>query len=550
VPRLRLSNASPVATTPAPSPAPQDAPGGPSRPDDSSLPATPTPPRPRARRAWPVRELVASAVSGVALWTAFPPLDLGPIALVALVPLMWAWRDASPRSAALYGFVFGLFFFGPLLEWIRYFGVIAIAPLVLATSAYMAVTGLVVGGLNRLGLRSAWLVAATWVAFEAVRGRWPLGGLPWGEVGVAFHEIPLARDLASWGGVLLVSFFAVACNGLLVDAFYAARRRRWQPLTLAASGLAGIVVITVVGSVFRFDPTPTGEIKFAMLQGNDQNRDLTAAERRSYLPESHFDLAEDLEGDYDVIVFPESSLGGRNPEAEDEQELRERIIDLAEEHDAAVVVNGLVPVRNSYRDYNTNYVYDPDGALQGTYAKQHLVPFGEYVPWRGVLGGIDALERVPTDYKPGSGREMFEIGGRPVGTMICFESAFSAISRAYVQDDAEAIIVTTNNRSYRRSANSAQHLAITQMRAAETGRPILHASISGISGVIDADGNVSSTTGMFDRTVVTGTITTTTGETPYVRYGEWVLWGSVLALVIATAIGFWRRRAGAHRRRS
>ena len=488
-------------------------------------------------------------MSGLALWTAFPPLDLGPIALFALVPLMWAWRDASPRRAALYGFVFGLFFFGPLLEWSRYFGVIAIAPLVLATSAYIAVTGLVVGGLNRLGLRSAWLVAATWVVFEAVRGRWPLGGLPWGEVGVTFHDIPVARDLASWGGVLLVSFVVVACNGLALDALLAVRARQWRPLTFAASGLIGIAFITVVGAVARYDPTPTGEIRFAMLQGNDQNRDLSVAERRSYLPESHFDLADELEGGYDVIVFPESSLGGRNPEAEDEQELRERIVDLAEAHDAAVVVNGLIPVDDSDRDYNTNYVYDPDGTLQGTYAKQHLVPFGEYVPWRSVLGGIDALQQVPTDYEPGSKREAFEIGGRPVGTMICFESAFSAISRDYVRDGAEAIIVTTNNRSYRRSANSAQHLAITQMRAAETGRPVLHASISGISGVINADGNVSGTTEMFDRTVVTGTITTTSGQTPYVRYGEWVLWGSALALAVAIALGFWRQRVAARARR-
>ncbi|MGH9026303.1 MAG: apolipoprotein N-acyltransferase, partial [Acidimicrobiia bacterium] len=296
--------------------------------------------------------------------------------------------------------------------------------------------------------------------------------------------------------------------------------------------------------------TPTGELRFALLQGNDQNRDLSATERETYLPASHFGLADELEGDFDVIVFPESGLGGRNPEAPDEEELRDRLVDLAQVHEAEVIVNGLVPVPDTTRDYNTNFVYEPDGTLQGTYAKQHLVPFGEYVPWRGAVGWIDALERVPTDYKPGAGRRLFEIGGRPVGTVICFESAFASISRGYVQDGAEALIVTTNNRSYRRSANSAQHIAMSQMRAAETGRPVLHASISGISGMVDADGDISDTTDLFERTVVTGTITTMTGETPFVRFGEWALWGSLIALVVAIAIGFWHRRAAAPTSRS
>jgi apolipoprotein N-acyltransferase len=501
-------------------------------------------------RSIPVGRLIASAVSGFVLWTAFPPLDLGPIALVALAPLLWAWRDASPRRAALYGFVFGLFFYGPLLEWIRYFGAVAIVPLVVAVSAYMAVTGLVVGGLNRLRMGSAWLVAATWVVFEAARGRFPLGGLPWGEIGVASHDLPLARDLASWGGVSLLTFLVVAWNGLLLDLFLALRARSRPPMAWASAGLVGIVLVTVVGSAFRFEPTPTGELHFALLQGNDQNRDLSVAERKAYLPRSHFALADQLAGEYDLIVFPESALGGRNPESADEAALRARIVDLARAHDAEVVVNGLVPVDGTDRDYNTNYVYETDGTLQGTYAKQHLVPFGEYVPWRSVVGWIDELDQVPTDYKPGPGRRMFEIGGRPVGTVICFESAFAAISRGYVRDGAEALVVTTNNRSYRRSANSAQHIAMSQMRAAETGRPVLHASISGISGYVDAGGDLHGTTELFERTVVTGTVTTMTGETPFVRYGEWALWASLLALVAAVSIGFWRRHAAVRAHRS
>ena len=96
------------------------------------------------------------------------------------------------------------------------------------------------------------------------------------------------------------------------------------------------------------------------------------------------------------------------------------------------------------------------------------------------------------------------------------------------------IVVSTNNRSYRRSANSEQHLALGQMRAAETGRPVVQAAISGISAVIDADGRVETRTNLFDRTTVTTTVTTMTGETPYVRFGEWVIVACIIGVAIVS----------------
>ena len=126
--------------------------------------------------------------------------------------------------------------------------------------------------------------------------------------------------------------------------------------------------------------------------------------------------------------------------------------------------------------------------------------------------------------------------------MICFESAFAPLMRDYVRDGAEAIVVTTNNRSYRRSANSAQHLALSQMRAAETARPVLHASISGISAVIDADGTVHDTTELFETGDRDGARSPrSTGETPYVRFGDWVVLLSVLGVAGATVFVIVRR---------
>jgi apolipoprotein N-acyltransferase len=131
---------------------------------------------------------------------------------------------------------------------------------------------------------------------------------------------------------------------------------------------------------------------------------------------------------------------------------------------------------------------------------------------------------------------MFRVAGHPLGSVICFESAFGPLVRDYVRDGAQLIVVSTNNRSYQRSGNTEQHLALGQMRAAETGRAVLQASVSGISAVIDPDGSVHDRTKLFESAVVTAAVPTSTGETLYVRFGDWVVLLSALALVAVTVV--------------
>lgn len=484
---------------------------------------------------------LAAVGSGVLLALAFPALDWGPLALVALIPLLWSWQHAGPGRAALYGFAGGVAFFGVLLWWSVYFGAVAIVPLVAAQAAYWAGAGAIVGALGRRGLRSPWITAAAWVALEALRVRWPLGGFAWGQVGVALHDFPAARALASLGGVPLVSFVVVMVNGLLLSLFLGWRSRRDRPRVLLATvvSLAVVLGLVAVAGVAWYQPARTGSLKYALLQGNDQDRRLTPQEIDSgFLTRKHLALARRLHGRYDVIVFPESSLD-TDPQAD--PQLRAELRALGRKHHSAIVAN-VIDEQHPGKTYNANRVYGPSGHLLGTYAKQHLVPFGEYVPFRSELSFISELQQIPTDFDPGHATKVFSIAGKPVGTVICFESAFTPLMRASVRKGAQAIIVTTNNRSYRRSPNSAQHVALSQMSAAAVGRPVLHASISGITAVIDATGDVSHTTHLFRNAVVTGRITTVRGETPYVRFGDWVEWACLLGLAGAVVVAIRRRR--------
>ena len=500
----------------------------------------------RPQRATVIR-VAAAAASGVLLALSRPPFDVGPLACVALVPLFVVWRDRRPGACAGYGFVAGVVYYSIVCSWVYYFGAAAVIPFVGATAAYWALAGLTVGWLRAQRITSPWLTAAVWIVADAGVARFPLGGLSWGEIGYSFHNIEPMRAVASVGGLALVSYLAVALNALLADLVVGARVARRQ--VRAGVGILAVFAIVFAATVTRAKPHVVSAMRVALVQGNDKDRELTDAELAArYLPRSHFELAQQITDPVDFIVFPESSM---DADPRTDSYVHGHLVAIAQQHRAWVLANATVdaPAHGNEpagaRALNLDVMFNPDGSIQGTYAKRHLVPFGEYVPFRRFLQSwITELNKVPRDFERGSAPGFFDVKGTKVATVICFESAFGYQVRPLVKDGAGLIVVSTNNRSYRRSGNSAQHLAIGQMRAAETGRPVLQSAISGISAVIDANGNVHDRTHLFDRTVVQATVGITSGETPYVRYGEWATVAAVLAVGTALIVGVvrWRRK--------
>ncbi len=491
----------------------------------------------RARRVRRLRRLASPIATGLVLALAFEPFGWWPLALVAPIPLLIAWTDSTPRRAAADAFVAGAVYFGILVAWTWFFGAVAYLPFVGVLAAYWAVTGAVVGLYATRGVHSPWVVASVWVLLEALRGRFPLGGFSWGEVGYAFHDVAAMRSVAAWGGVLAVSFVAVLFAGYGARLFAALSEVRASgsggvasAIRRPALALAGIAAVVAAAHVGLPGTDPGASLRVGIVQGNALNRDLTLEERRArYLPTRHFELAESLEGPLDLVVLPESSLD-EDPRGDRflEANLRETAVRL----DAHVLANAAVEIEDGRRLHNTNFLYGPAGALEATYIKQHLVPFGEYVPGRSFLEGlIDELEQIPRDHAPGDERRIFDVDGVPVANLICFESAFTEISRAYADDGAQVLMVSTNNRSFRRSANSAQHIGIGQMRAAETGRPLVHAAISGRSAFIDHEGQVLETTRLFEEATLVRSVEGRTGSTPYVALGDWILILNGLVLV-------------------
>ncbi len=461
----------------------------------------------------------------------------------------------SGRSAAKRGFLIGVGCFTPMLFWAW----VAAGPgypfLILYVSLWWAATFFAIRRVA-LSARPPWfapfLAGSVWTAAEYVKGLWPYGGFTWGDPGYALIDLGPARNLASWGGIHGVTFMLVATATAV--ALLLERRRAPAPaegterrsgLVLAAP-LVGLAIVWGVAGVVDTDGTySVADLNVALVQGNDFDRDLTGSEQSQLLPARHLELATRFAPSdrLDLLVFPESSFGSRDPR--NDAELTPRVENLARYLDSYVMTNStLTPGPDALRQ-NTNILFNRQGVAVDLYTKQHLVPFGEYIPFRSVLEKVvPQVSQVPVDFEPGPGDGLFMIEQTPVGNLICFESAFGRDTRALARQGAQLLVVSTNNRSFGDTSNASQHLAMSRMRAAETGRYVVHSAISGISAVVDSRGVVLEQTPLLSAATVSATVETRGGETPYVRFGPFMVAFSVLLICAALVIQKVRPRVG------
>ncbi|HEX2030714.1 MAG TPA: apolipoprotein N-acyltransferase [Actinomycetota bacterium] len=490
---------------------------------------------PRLRLTAPPRSLpilvAAAAVSGLLLWLALPPADLGPLGMVALVPILAAVRGARARRGAVAGFVFGVAFYGLLLSWLVPVTALGWAVLVLSLGAWYAGAFAYVAAVWRDGrpFRSALAVAAGWAAIEWLRSQWPFGGWNWVGLGDTAHDNPLLLPLASVIGTLGLSFVIAAVSALVVAAL--ARLPRWGS---GARLLAPAVALAVLPVAIPL-PAAHGEpVSVAVVQGNVPEEVGTASRILvdRFVAENHARAHVGLAGERpDLVVWPENALDQdptRDPALQ-------ALVTSAVRTVRAPTLVGAITTGAEGRLFNENLLYGADGRIVGRYAKNHLLPFGEYVPFRRFLGWVPDIERVRADLTPGTRPGTFAIPAGWFAAIICFENAFPGEVRRVVGADESFLVVSTNNSTFGRSAAPAQHLVLSEMRAVENGRWVVHAALSGISGLISPAGEVVASTPLFEPAVLRGAVREASGRTPFNRIGGWLpplyLAGAALALL-------------------
>jgi apolipoprotein N-acyltransferase len=524
-------------------------------------PAGPSSPPPEKTRRWlPWRTLLALA-GGLVLVLAFPGYDLPALAVLGPAALALAVRGQRFRSGLWLGLVFGLAFFVPLLSWSgTYVGSFPWLALGVFQASYLALLGGATALTSRLRWWPVW-TAALWVAAEALRGRFPFGGFPWGRLGFSQTEGPLL-SLAAYGGVPLVSF-AVALAGTLLAAaavaLHRARRagRRGPAVRTAALALAGAAVVPLVGalawlplpgpSLTEGGPTSTA----AIIQGDVPRAGLDFNAQRRAVLDNHvqqtLELAQDVAAGEEpqpaVVIWPENSS---DIDPYTNADAAREIDRAAAAIDAPILVGAVVegPGENVS---NTAIVWDPDDGPGDTYVKRHPVPFGEYIPYRSFFRLLSAqVDLVRRDFVGGDEVGVLDIGGVRLGDLICFEVVYDGLTADVVEGGAGMLVVQTNNATFGYTDESEQQLALSRLRAVEHGRSVVIAATSGISAVVAPDGSVLRSSRLFEPAVLVEEIAQRDATTLALRLGsgpEWALAAlGAAALLGAVRPGLSRRR--------
>ncbi|MBE2997615.1 apolipoprotein N-acyltransferase [Nocardiopsis sp. HNM0947] len=499
--------------------------------------------------------VLAALGSGLAQLLALPPYGqwwLGPLSAALL---FFAVAGSRPRRAAWLGALAGATLMVPLVSWQDIFGVDVWLAIAAAETVYFLPMAI---GLALVGRLPGWPVwtAALWVAQEAVRARWPLGGFPWGKLAFAQPDTAFS-GYAALGSSALVSFAVALTGALLLWTLLRTVAARGRTRLFAGSiGLAATAAI-VAGGVLApaiGRPAVDEQVTVGMVQGNVPNvGEMSVLGERMQVLENHADGVHELadsvrEGSVpepDMVLLPENASDidpFRDPAARE-------TIDAAADDIGVPMLWGISRFNDDGTRHVQSVVWDPEEGPGDHYDKRYLVPFGEYIPYRDFFTQfVERLEQVSSDAIPGTEPGALDVAGTTLGVGICFDVAFDRPVREAVDAGGQIIVIPTNNANYNFTGQSDQQLAITQLRAVEHGRPAVVTSTSGISAVVAPDGTVEYRSPEAEPDVHVAEVTAMDGPTVATRLGagpEAVLAGLGLAAVAGAVVATRRRAARA-----
>lgn len=473
---------------------------------------------------WPATAL--SVVAGAILVLAFAPFDrylLAPLALAFWFALL---RGADARAALRHGYGFGLGFFGFGASWVfnslLIFGdapwlVATVITLlfVLALSLYPAIFAWGVARVLGRAPLLPWLfaLAAGFTGFELLRG-WLLSGFPWLVVGHVLLDSPVQAWLpllGETGGTLFVTLLAA------VLVLVGARHFRSGGFLLAV-----MLAVSLAALPWRWVEPVGAELRVGIVQGNIEQTRKWADDGVTHALDLYTGMSEEAQG-VDLLVWPETAIPTFYIEVYRELETFSSRLEAA----GTELVTGIFEYQPVDRSMYNSIRHIPSGA---TYDKRQLVPFGEYLPLRQRVAWLHQLLDIPmSDLSAGRGSGQVPMAGQVAGLSVCYEAAYARRIRTALPE-AGFLLNVSNDAWFGATLAPHQHLQIARVRALEMGRPMIRATNTGISALIDADGKVSVLAGLFTREVLQGAIQPQQGYTPAARFGPWP--AIVLALLL------------------
>ena len=482
-----------------------------------------------------MRSIFSIAAGAIVAWSFYPNHWW---AAVLGIAVLLTTLDSQARVARLkLAGLFALTFFAFHVRWVSVLGNDAWVGLALLCTLPWLLFAIL-----PIDSKSKWFYvqpAAMVIILEAIRSNVPWGGFPWGLLAFSQLDGPLV-NLATLGGQAIVSGAVVVCAAALIKLI------KHRSLT---SVLIVVVCLLTARSVDIMHSNET--ITFSAIQGNVPRIGNELSVQRAAVLENHISTTKKLLSEIDsgaspvpdLIVWPES---GTDIDPLVPGIAADEIYDLFTESDIPILIgattwNGNDAYSGGSGPTNSGILWTESGPGQ-IYSKNHLVPFGEYIPLREVLAKwITRFDQIPNDFLPGIEPGVFNIADKQVGDVICFEVAFANHIYQTINAGAQVVVVQTNNATYGNTGQPEQQFAITRFRAIETQRAFLVASTSGISGLIQNDGSVSQQTKQFRSEIVTGAAPLITEKTQSTKYPHWMLITSLVTLLISTRHSWIRR---------
>jgi apolipoprotein N-acyltransferase len=480
------------------------------------------------------------------LTLSFPLPDLGPLSLVALVPLLITVSGLRPGRAFLSGWLAGFIWFFICYNWVAHsisnYGGIPFpldrAIIVLLAGVHALYMGFFGAMLPRwrlmTGFQSLLFLPSVWVVLEVVRSWFP-APFPWLLLGSTFWRTPPFYSLYSVMGVYGVSFYIVIVN-VALSLILTGRRLERKSLAV----ISGALVLLPVLGVVTTRTVPSETLKVGIIQGNIEQELKWEEERKDDTIRIYLELSDNaVRQGAELIVWPETAVPVF---FQAEQEIANTLREFAVENGVHLVFGspGYEKQDRQIRLFNRAYHITPDGREEH-YDKTRLVPFGEYVPFSGLFPFIERMVPGESEFAKGSWKGPFNTQVRS-GVLICYEASIPSIGRKEVRDGSGILINITNDAWFGRSWGPYQHLAIASVRAAENGVPVLRAANTGISAIIDHKGTVVRSLPLDSRGIIVEKVRAGGNRTVYSLFGDWIviLAIAVITIVFYTDIFAWR----------
>ena len=491
-----------------------------------------------------LKEILLAVSSGILTSLSFPKFSLSFFAWISLIPLLFVLSGKKPKSSFLLGWIAGFSHYAFLLYWIPYvpahygnlsFGLslLVYVLLVLFLALSWAFFSLIFFKLYRSYPKLTFLLAPfVWISMEYIL-TYILTGFPWCLLGYSQFKNIFFIQLASIAGIYGLSFFLVLFQSMFVLSI---KFRKRYPFFAAL----GLILIIHLGGFFSIRKATPAENAFtaSVIQGNvssDIYWDRISTQEIMELFNRHIELSHrsSTEG-AGLIIWPEFSVPLCFSCSEELYNyFKKRLFKFVTNTNCTLLLgtNEKMSSQEKTHYFNTALCLSPELSMS-QYHKMHLVPFGEYTPYKKIFFFIEKVTHAIGDITPGTQYSLHQYKGSKFGSPICYEIIFPNQVRKFTKKGANFLVTITNDGWYGKSSAPYQHFAMAVLRAVENRRYLLRAATTGISGIVDPYGRILSQSELMTKTYLLGQITPSEKLTFYTRFGDVLPPGSLtLALV-------------------